>query len=554
MFEGSDATSHLTLAGSFAAIRTCTLPIPSGAASVLAVWGEYLDLPRPSGFVQFTEFRYFKDGVWSDWIMTTPGRSEIVAALRAWEVDGEELAEATQADSVQVRLNIECIPFRAADHFNCQPITYGILYDDFRLQVTTGVPAPIFRIYVGAVAQSTFVDGTDAASVGCNSGTIAAGRCWPGVRGSDQPAAAGPIHDNFNAPIGDSITVTIASGRRRNGMGVNWQYGYDRTVQGGGVIARQNAAFLAAYDRPRVIYRLFDPTTKTWSPWDSSALDANAVALAGSDTIVVDSDFRMNWPPRDKYYVNSGGTDIGPSVSASLPGAPGWTLNGNTSYSQVPFLPRGTRLQYYWKAVDIVGGTAYQFSSDNLASEVEDLPTLPGSALKAPDIVEFDVLPRAYAPGAAGSLLAGRTDAVILNLDGAYAAWSNLVDPVTQALRGMGVRADRYRFLQGLGTGSNIGGHEFPGQRIDRLGNYFPNDQEYGIKDSLAGHYKIVIQSSHLRTWTAFEEQDAPVIEAQQELIDGAQTAVDPVILAIDVGPVRYKKILQDLIDQEQAQ
>jgi phenylpropionate dioxygenase-like ring-hydroxylating dioxygenase large terminal subunit len=50
----------------------------------------------------------------------------------------------------------------------------------------------------------------------------------------------------------------------------------------------------------------------------------------------------------------------------------------------------------------------------------------------------------------------------------------------------------------------------------------------------------------------AFEEQDAPVIEAQQEMIDAALTAVDPIILAIDVGPVRYKQILQKLIHAEQ--
>jgi phenylpropionate dioxygenase-like ring-hydroxylating dioxygenase large terminal subunit len=50
----------------------------------------------------------------------------------------------------------------------------------------------------------------------------------------------------------------------------------------------------------------------------------------------------------------------------------------------------------------------------------------------------------------------------------------------------------------------------------------------------------------------AFEEQDAPVIEAQQEIIDAAETAVDPVVLAIDVGPVRYKKILEKLIRAEE--
>jgi phenylpropionate dioxygenase-like ring-hydroxylating dioxygenase large terminal subunit len=52
----------------------------------------------------------------------------------------------------------------------------------------------------------------------------------------------------------------------------------------------------------------------------------------------------------------------------------------------------------------------------------------------------------------------------------------------------------------------------------------------------------------------AFEEQDAPVIEAQQEMIDAAHTSVDPVILAIDVGPVRYKQILHNLVHAEQAQ
>src|SRR5260221_8978016 len=52
----------------------------------------------------------------------------------------------------------------------------------------------------------------------------------------------------------------------------------------------------------------------------------------------------------------------------------------------------------------------------------------------------------------------------------------------------------------------------------------------------------------------AFEEQDAPVIEAQQEIIDAAETLADPIILAIDVGPVRYKKVLQKLISAEQPQ
>ena len=52
----------------------------------------------------------------------------------------------------------------------------------------------------------------------------------------------------------------------------------------------------------------------------------------------------------------------------------------------------------------------------------------------------------------------------------------------------------------------------------------------------------------------AFEEQDAPVIQAQQEIIDTAEDSVAPLILAIDVGPVRYRKILQRLVRAEQSQ
>jgi phenylpropionate dioxygenase-like ring-hydroxylating dioxygenase large terminal subunit len=50
----------------------------------------------------------------------------------------------------------------------------------------------------------------------------------------------------------------------------------------------------------------------------------------------------------------------------------------------------------------------------------------------------------------------------------------------------------------------------------------------------------------------AFEDEDAPVIEAQQQIIDAADVPLDPITLAIDVGPVRCKQILQKLIRAEQ--
>jgi hypothetical protein len=49
----------------------------------------------------------------------------------------------------------------------------------------------------------------------------------------------------------------------------------------------------------------------------------------------------------------------------------------------------------------------------------------------------------------------------------------------------------------------------------------------------------------------AFAEQDAPVIEAQQRVIESAAESLDPVILAVDVGPMRYKRILGKMLEAE---
>jgi phenylpropionate dioxygenase-like ring-hydroxylating dioxygenase large terminal subunit len=50
----------------------------------------------------------------------------------------------------------------------------------------------------------------------------------------------------------------------------------------------------------------------------------------------------------------------------------------------------------------------------------------------------------------------------------------------------------------------------------------------------------------------AFEEQDAPVIEAQQRVIEDAMEPLDPVVLAVDVGCVRYKRVLDKMLEAEQ--
>ena len=504
IFEGGNAATFHTVPNQFNSVVTCSFPIPAGTASVLALWDEYLDLPRFQGYVQYSEFRIFKDGGWGNWDNTSPGGGVLTGARQSWGLDGDELAAATSADSVQIRYNMQCIPFFAADHNNCGDVIYGILYDNFRLEVVTGVSAPIFGVFVGAVGQSMFVDGT-MSGTGCSAAQVTAGQCWPGVRGSNVAGGAA-VHDNFNSPLGDSITLGVVTGLRKNGQGVNWHHAFDKSVSFGLAIAHTNPNFVAAFDKPRVIYRLFDPTSKSWSPFDSSELDADHLAVAAGDTSIGDNEFRLNWPPRDK-------------AGSSLPG--GFSINGKTLYSQLAFLPRGARLQYYWKGVDLNGGTSYQFTTDALSREVEDLPTLPGSTIIAPDIIEFDVLPRVYAAGAAGTQLAGRTNTPLLDLDGVYTRWNYGAHATVQALRALGVRADRYRTLQGLEEGGHIGGHEFLGTRAGRLSNYFPNMDEYSIRDSLANWYRIMIESSHTATSVVDEESDSKLIKQWWESSTG---------------------------------
>jgi phenylpropionate dioxygenase-like ring-hydroxylating dioxygenase large terminal subunit len=85
----------------------------------------------------------------------------------------------------------------------------------------------------------------------------------------------------------------------------------------------------------------------------------------------------------------------------------------------------------------------------------------------------------------------------------------------------------------------------------DRTTHYFFTAVRFNVKTTDDALNRQIQDKISTTRRFAFEEQDAPVIEAQQEIIDAATTPVDPVILAIDVGPVRYKRILQKMIEAD---
>jgi phenylpropionate dioxygenase-like ring-hydroxylating dioxygenase large terminal subunit len=87
----------------------------------------------------------------------------------------------------------------------------------------------------------------------------------------------------------------------------------------------------------------------------------------------------------------------------------------------------------------------------------------------------------------------------------------------------------------------------------DRTTHYFFTAVRYNVKTTDEKlNREIQDKIAKMRRF-AFEEQDAPVIEAQQRIIDNSTTVTDPLTLAIDVGPVRYKQVLKKLIAAEQA-
>lgn len=83
--------------------------------------------------------------------------------------------------------------------------------------------------------------------------------------------------------------------------------------------------------------------------------------------------------------------------------------------------------------------------------------------------------------------------------------------------------------------------------------HYFFTAVRFGMKTNDESVNRDIQQKIAKMRRFAFEEQDAPVVAAQQIRIEGALETLKPVVLAIDTGPVRYKHVLQKMIDAEQG-
>ena len=75
------------------------------------------------------------------------------------------------------------------------------------------------------------------------------------------------------------------------------------------------------------------------------------------------------------------------------------------------------------------------------------------------------------------------------------------------------------------------------------------------LGDSPAADVEIAAQLSALRRY-AFEEQDRPILEAQQRAYDlaGGPDSLRPVMLSIDAAPLRARRVLATIVDEDQRQ
>jgi phenylpropionate dioxygenase-like ring-hydroxylating dioxygenase large terminal subunit len=104
----------------------------------------------------------------------------------------------------------------------------------------------------------------------------------------------------------------------------------------------------------------------------------------------------------------------------------------------------------------------------------------------------------------------------------------------------------------GREVGTGIYGIHFLTPETDRTTHYHFTSARWNVQTKPAANDHIMRQLSELRRY-AFEYQDGPMIETQQQLVDEAGDDERPVLLAIDSGPVKYRRILTRLLEAEGA-
>ncbi len=101
-------------------------------------------------------------------------------------------------------------------------------------------------------------------------------------------------------------------------------------------------------------------------------------------------------------------------------------------------------------------------------------------------------------------------------------------------------------------TGTGYHGIHMLTPEDEQTTHYFFTAVRWGVKTDEAADREQRERVAKLRRF-AFEEQDGPVIEEQQRVLNAATRSLDPTVLSVDVGPVRYKRVLERMLAAERG-
>ena len=100
-------------------------------------------------------------------------------------------------------------------------------------------------------------------------------------------------------------------------------------------------------------------------------------------------------------------------------------------------------------------------------------------------------------------------------------------------------------------TGTGIHALHFLTPETERSTHYWFTAVRFGVRVTDPGKNREIQDKIGKLRRHAFVVEDAPVIEAQQRVIDAASRQLDPVVLSVDAGTVRFRRAIDKLAEAE---
>lgn len=102
-------------------------------------------------------------------------------------------------------------------------------------------------------------------------------------------------------------------------------------------------------------------------------------------------------------------------------------------------------------------------------------------------------------------------------------------------------------------TGTGIHALHMLTPETEHSTHYFFTAVRFGLRTTDAAANRAIQEKIAQQRRYAFEIEDAPVIEAQQRNLEGARRRLEPVVLSVDAGAVRFRQVIERMEAKEAA-